>query len=92
MNISMEMIQEGINHIENDLFSSHEVIRWISKKYPKEYIEDLYVLREIEDPFRKCHSDIACLIRDSAMVKPVEKIETNNFRNNYSPNFKWQKK
>lgn len=91
--ITEQMIREAIVHMKDE-FDSHDVIRWIMRKYPKEYANQLceYNVNNDKDPFPILHSQISQVVgRTTLVAKTTRKISTNA-RLSDTENQGWRKK
>ena len=54
------ILEEAVRSQQSDEFDSHDVIFWISRSRPRQYVEDLHTaLEDAGDPFVNLHAAIA---------------------------------
>lgn len=91
--VTREIIQSAIDAM-GEKFDSHNIIFWIMKKYPKEYIQELHNdYCNKENPFQYFHAKIAKQLKlEVGRIKKGDEVKSINVLGNLSLNKSWRKK
>ncbi len=90
--ISRSIIEHAISEIKED-FDSHDLIFWIMKHRPKEYIQELNTDSYINssEPFKQLHATIGMNLTHYSSITPMGKVTSANLFGNMSSNESWRK-
>jgi hypothetical protein len=53
----------------NQIFTSHQFIHRLTQAFQQEYIDALYAVRTLPQPFRKLHNQISILLLNKTTVR-----------------------
>lgn len=89
--ITPDMIRVSVDAM-NDTFDSHEVIRYIMRAYPQEYVRELYSRVLLSDPILATHAEIGRALGRLETIEKTARVESRNVRGEVDTgNQEWKK-
>jgi hypothetical protein len=86
--LTEEIFQIAINSMESS-FDSHEIIKFIMKNYPREYVLDLCGYSNNDDPILVMHQQIGRKLARQNTIRSNGEVKSENIRGGKTLNEKW---
>jgi hypothetical protein len=89
--ITLDMLRISVDAMK-DTFDSHEVIRYLMRAYPQEYVRELYSRVLLPDPILTTHSEIGRALARLGTLEKTARVESRNVRGEVdTENQEWRK-
>ncbi len=85
------ILNDTVNAIQNQRFDSHELIRMLMRRYPKEYVRELHANINADDPIQTTHAQIGRSLLDVSTIRSIGRNLSPNIRGETTECEKWEK-
>ena len=89
-NISLNLLEEAVNAMKQT-FDSHDLIVYLMKRRPQDYVQILNDHIEDQDPIKQAHSVIGRRLLDLQTIRPTQKVVSMNVRREETECQQWEK-
>jgi hypothetical protein len=86
-----EILGEAIEQMSNPTFDSHEIIRHLMRRHPREYATDLHMTAG-QDPIQTLHATIGRRLTSFGVIEKTGSVKSMNVRGEVSDNEGWRKR
>lgn len=92
MNVTREMLLALSTELAStqEEFTTHDVLRLLTLRHPREYILDLYDHRDGINPFRTTHGKIGQEMAKILGLEKLDRVADPNIRGDNTENQRWR--